>query len=625
LTFKADGVELPPQGAAMFIQRPRISRWMLSLAGLLTAITIFAVVIRSGFESVANSNAVDGDLIEAAIADDGPAGQTLATNPGTITGTVESNGGTAISGVTVEIFSAADGETPLSAVSTGSDGTYRLTGLSAGDYRIRANGAGFDTLWFPDSPTHAEADDIKVALDATEDGKNFVLSGQPASISGRVMAEDPSGAMAVLVVAADSIDSDVPAEAQRVEVATDGSFLLADVPSPGFYELIIEKAGFAAEARSVSVRGGQVVEGIEIVLREGVGVVSGLVEGPAGALGNVTVEISDGSTNRRTFTLTTEGDVGTFALRDLPTPAAYTLTVSRPGFTTETLSIVLDDSRSEVDDLRIRLSSALGSIAGRVTSTDGSVVGSALITVTGADVQRTTRSMSATGAYLIADLPTPGSYAVTVAAPGFVSQTQAVELGATDTGNDLRGVNAALAADTGTVEGIVRDDDGNELGSVRVSLTNGDAVFTGYSADATDQLGRFRIDRIPPGTYTATFTRAGSSTSALLVTIASGLVTEQDVVLAPQASISGQILEDGIARAGSVVRLFKIEEFDTTVLAEVTTGANGRYTFAGLEAPQDYVVAVALAPGSSTLIASEIVSAIPGTAATDIDIDTSSS
>ena len=60
------------------------------------------------------------------------------------------------------------------------------------------------------------------------------------------------------------------------------------------------------------------------------------------------------------------------------------------------------------------------------------------------------------------------------------------------------------------------------------------------------------------------------------------------------------------------------------MLAEVTTGANGRYTFAGLEAPQDYVVAVALAPGSSTLIASVIVSADPGTAVTDNDINTSS-
>ena len=180
---------------------------------------------------------------------------------------------------------------------------------------------------------------------------------------------------------------------------------------------------------------------------------------------------------------------------------------------------MLDDSRSEVDDLRIRLSSALGSIAGRVTSTDGSVVGSALITVTGADVQRTTRSMSATGAYLIADLPTPALTPSPSQHPVCLSDTSS-RAWSNRHRNDLRGVNAALAADTGTVEGIVRDDDGNELGSVRVSLTNGDAVFTGYSADATDQLGRFRIDRIPPGTYTATFTRAGSSTSALLVTIA---------------------------------------------------------------------------------------------------------
>ena len=625
LTFKADGVGLPPQSAAMFIQRPRISRWMLSLAGLLTAITVFAVVIRSGFESVAKSNEVDGDLIEAAIADDDPAGQTLSTNPATITGTAESSGGTTISGVTVEIFSSADSETPLGAVSTGSDGAYRLTGLSAGDYRIRASGAGFDTLWFPNSPTHADAEDITVALEATESDKNFILSGQPASIRGRVMGEDPTGAMAVLVVSAGSIGSDVPAEAQRVDVATDGSFTLTDVPSPGLYELIIEKPGFAAETRSVSVRGGQTVEGIEIVLREGAGVVAGLVEGPAGPLGNVTVEISDGSTDRRTFTLTTEGDVGTFALRDLPTPAAYTLTVSRPGFTTEALSIVLDESRTEVDDLRVRLASALGSITGRITSTDGGIVGSASITVTGVDVQRTSRSVSSTGRYLITDLPTPGSYAVTITAPGFVSQTQAVELGATDTGNDLIGIDAALAANTGVVAGVIRDDAGVELGSVRVSLTNGEAVFTGYSSDTTDEVGRFRIDRIPPGTYTATFSRTGSATSALLVTIASGLVTEQDAVLAPQASISGQILDDGAARPGSVVRLFKIEEFDTTVLAEVTTGVNGRYTFTGLEAPQDYVVAVALSPGSSTLIASEIVSGVPGTAASDIDIETSTS
>ena len=37
----ADGVTDEPQGRAMFLQRPRISRWMVSLAGLLAAVTVF--------------------------------------------------------------------------------------------------------------------------------------------------------------------------------------------------------------------------------------------------------------------------------------------------------------------------------------------------------------------------------------------------------------------------------------------------------------------------------------------------------------------------------------------------------------------------------------------------------
>ena len=320
-----------------------------------------------------------------------------------------------------------------------------------------------------------------------------------------------------------------PRRSTTVEVATDGSFLLADVPSPGFCELIIEKAGFAAEARSVSVRGGQAVEGIEIVLREGVGVVSGLVEGPAGALGNVTVEIptdqpTDGPSPSQPK-VTSELPFEIFQPR-LRTPSRSRVPASRPA-----LSIVLDDSRSEIDDSHTTvLGTRLDCRTGHVDRWQ--CCRSALITVTGADVQRTTRSMSATGAYLIADLPAIGLLRRHRRSTWLCLQTQAVELGATDTGNDLRGRHAALAADTGTVEGIVRDDDGNELGSVRIPGQWGRRVH-GYSADATDQLGRFRIDRIRLAP-TPQRSRAGSSTSALLVTIASGLVTEQDVVLAPK-------------------------------------------------------------------------------------------
>ena len=126
----------------------------------------------------------------------------------------------------------------------------------------------------------------------------------------------------MLVRSEGTLDPKVPAEVTRLEVAADGSFTMSDLPSPALYELIIEKSGFSSAQREVQVRPGQTVRGIEIVLTEGNGVVSGVVEGPSGPLGNVTVDISDGSTERRSFTLTTAGNVGQFALRDLPTPGA---------------------------------------------------------------------------------------------------------------------------------------------------------------------------------------------------------------------------------------------------------------------------------------------------------------
>lgn len=627
ISFRADGVTDEPQGRAMFLQRPRISRWMVSLAGLLAAVTVFGVVIRSGLQSVADSSAVDEDLIEAALVDDDDTdGPTLSTNPASVEGVVQSDGGAPLSGVTIELFSANDAETPLAAVSTGADGTYRISGLNAGTYRARAAGAGFATVWFPDSTTHADADDLALELADTRGETDFVLIGQPAAISGQVLAEDPSGAVAVLVRSEGTLDPTVPAEVTRLEVAADGSFTMSDLPSPALYELIIEKSGFSSAQREVQVRPGQTVRGIEIVLTEGNGVVSGVVEGPSGPLGNVTVDISDGSTERRSFTLTTAGNVGQFALRDLPTPGAYTLTVSRPGFSTETLSIVFDDDRTEIE-VDVRLSSRLGSIAGRITEIGGDPVGSATITVTGNGVQRVSRSASTgtKGSYLISGLPSPGSYAVTISAPGFSSQTQAVELVTTGTGATRTGIDATLAASTGAVAGVIKNNAGNEIGGVTVSLTDGDAVFTSYSADAAGAPGSYRIDRLPPGVYTATFERSGSNTTALLVTINGGETTPLNVELAAQASISGQITDGATVRAGSVVQIFRVEEFDTTPLAEVTTGTDGRYLFTGLDAPQTYVVAVLLNPDSSTLIASQIVTSVPGTALTGIDIDVSSS
>ena len=82
-------------------------------------------MIRSGLQSVADSSAVDEDLIEAALVDDDDTdGPTLSTNPASVEGVVQSDGGAPL-GVTIELFSANNAET-RSSPSTGADGTYRI-------------------------------------------------------------------------------------------------------------------------------------------------------------------------------------------------------------------------------------------------------------------------------------------------------------------------------------------------------------------------------------------------------------------------------------------------------------------------------------------------------------------
>jgi hypothetical protein len=93
----------------------------------------------------------------------------------------------------------------------------------------------------------------------------------------------------------------------------------------------VRKTGFATETRDVVVGPAEAVKGIEIVLREGDGVISGRIQDANGPLGGTTVEATDGTTKISTVSLT-DTDVGFFALRSLPTPATYTVTIKRAGF-----------------------------------------------------------------------------------------------------------------------------------------------------------------------------------------------------------------------------------------------------------------------------------------------------
>jgi hypothetical protein len=143
-----------------------------------------------------------------------------------------------------------------------------------------------------------------------------------------------------------------------------------------------------------------------------------------------------------------------------------------------------------------------------VTDRSGDALGGVLITVVGADLSLTTRSLSlaTVGAWSIRGLPVPGNYTVTFRREGLSTQALAVDLpiglGANRTDVDVR-----LTPSVGTVRGIVEvngvGSSGGPVGGVTVLLASTTVERRTISANAP--AGEYRFDAIPPGSYTMTF------------------------------------------------------------------------------------------------------------------------
>ena len=103
-----------------------------------------------------------------------------------------------------------------------------------------------------------------------------------------------------------------------------------------------------------------------ITLSKGDGLISGSVTSATGPLGGVTLTATSGQTTVNTVSLT-DGNVGTFTLRNLPTPATFTVVASMNGFASQTLSLSLA-SGQKLTGVAITLTGSSGSLSGVVTT-----------------------------------------------------------------------------------------------------------------------------------------------------------------------------------------------------------------------------------------------------------------
>ena len=484
-----------PLATGSLVQKPRLGRGLLSLLSLLLALSVFAVVITIALSRLVGVSAADRDLaIQVAAAQQNAGGSGAGS---TISGTaVLITDGQPAPGVTVEVFAAGSLTTPLTSTATGKDGAFTFSGLSAGGYKLRFRGAGFTQLWYPSALTGEAAQQIEVqpGKDATK--ITVQLGGLPATLSGQVIGDDVAGALltvrvplsmlattkrtgaAVPTVTAAPAGSAAPAAAgspqnagsavlTTVPIGSDGQFTLTDLASPFEYQLEVTKPGYIADSQIIDIAGGENRIGVQLRLRTGDGLISGVVVGPDGPIGNAVVTATTGTSTVSTVSQT-KGTKGAFTLRGLVTPGNYTLTVTAAGFATQTSTVSLV-SAQHLTDVRVNLTKSTGSISGVVSTVPdvgsdasaGAATGAAGVTVSvgvgDANVQTVSQSTGIVGSWTVAGLPLPGTYTVTFTRADLQSQTLVVSLdaaGSPSTGQD--GLNVAMRSAYGTVHGTVR-------------------------------------------------------------------------------------------------------------------------------------------------------------------------
>jgi hypothetical protein len=436
----------------------------------------------------------------------------------------------------------------------------------------------------------------------------IVIGGIPVTVTGKIDVDDPTGVTVSIVVPGASGEAAIVA---TTELLPDGSFVLEGVPSPGTYQMVVQQPGAPPEVRDLVLEPGRPVDEIEVTVPPGNGLISGTVSGPEGPLGGATVTATFGSSEVETVSLT-ESPVGTYALRNLPTPGQYTVTIRADGYATESRTVVLTNDRPE-GTFDARLTPARGSIQGRAL-VDGAPARGVVVTITGGETNRTAGVVSqgpAAGTYSFTGLEAPGTYTLTFSGEGLVSQVRVVDLDPLSGTDHVTGVDVSLVRQRRTVAGIVRDPDRSPAAQATVTLSDGTNTRTVLSAD--EPAGRFEFSNVAPGSYTLTASRTGAEPVTVLVNVTATTPTPMlDLQLGPQASITGRVTGFDPTRQTAVVKLFEPALFPNNPLTTVTTDATGRYTFFSLDAPTNYVVAVFAGESAADPLDSAVVPTAPG-------------
>lgn len=311
-------------------------------------------------------------------------------------------------------------------------------------------------------------------------------------------------------------------------------------------------------------------------------------------------------------------DAGKFSLKSL-IPGTYKLQFSADGYPSvwyeaggdfATADVIELGPLDTIDDLDVVMSGNTGRLLGQIAVPDDAIGKPLTVTVspliqladgsTGAGEPIATATVT-DGQIDLSGIPTPGTYVITVKGEGF--QTQQFEQ--TLNGGEVSVMNTVqLAAASGTIEGIVRDGNGQPLGGVAVVARSGDVVVKSITPTAGN-VGQFEIIGLAtPGTYSLSFNLPNYTDATLALSLDAGQNrTGLAVTLfGGRGSVTGVAVgSNGAAIGGATVTVLGegVTSTTTTLTTSGAGGGPGSFTVTDLPVPNDYTISIE-APGFQT-------------------------
>jgi hypothetical protein len=298
----------------------------------------------------------------------------------------------------------------------------------------------------------------------------------------------------------------------------DGSYQVAGL-FPGSYLLQFSAAGFdpiyypaapdPTAAIPVPTASALVTMGVDVVITGQPASVTGAVD-PGDTLQpvvtTVTARATQGASAGQEVTSTTTDGSGGYTLTDLPAPATYELSFAADGYQPTVVQTTVDGGAQRIQPT-VLLSAGPGQISGVVTS-GGAPLGGLTVstTVNGNQVTTGTPTTGDVGRFVLGELPTPGTYVLTVSGPGYGGTTVVVDLGPGQRRDDLA---VSLSSGVGQLTGRLTDTDGAGVGGATITVGGmANPPTTNTLTEGT--VGAFTLAGLPAGAaLTLTFDKPG--------------------------------------------------------------------------------------------------------------------